>query len=89
MKAIEIVVRGKVQGVYYRLTCQQRAKDLELVGYVMNEGDGSVFIHAQGSEAAIESLLYWCAIGPAGADVKQVIPREAYPGSFSEFEVRR
>ena len=54
---MSIRISGKVQGVWYRVSTQQRAHSLDLVGWVKNERDGSVCIHAFGDEKCLQQLL--------------------------------
>ena len=67
--AKRIQVYGRVQGVGFRwFTCQE-ARQLGVIGWVMNRPDGSVLIHAQGSEDAVQSLQTWAERGPTHAQV--------------------
>lgn len=66
------VVEGRVQGVWYRASCRQRAVELGLVGWARNLPDGSVEVVARGSEQAVGELLAWCHAGPPAADVEGV-----------------
>ena len=72
MKSCTIVVRGKVQGVYYRQTAREQALKLGLSGFVMNRDDGSVYIEAEGEEAALQQMADWCRKGPVLAKVTEV-----------------
>jgi acylphosphatase len=86
----QIRIRGRVQGVYYRASMVQEAQQAGLTGWVRNCADGSVEAVAEGSRAAIESLLAWCRQGPPGARVASVdVNWEAATGSFSGFIVKR
>lgn len=62
-------VTGQVQGVFFRANTVQRARQLELRGWVRNAADGSVEAVAEGDRAAIEALLAWCEHGPPRARV--------------------
>lgn len=57
MQEAHIIVKGRVQGVFFRKTCQECAKELGLRGSVKNLSDGSVEIFAQGSEEKIKELI--------------------------------
>lgn len=67
-----ITVKGKVQGVYYRVAVQSQALKLGLNGLVRNEHNGDVYIEAEGKEEDVQKLLDWCIIGPAKAEVAEV-----------------
>ncbi len=67
-----IVVRGRVQGVFYRGWAVEAARGLGLEGWVRNRRDGSVEILAAGPEAAIAALIENCRRGPPAARVDRV-----------------
>lgn len=65
-------VSGKVQGVYFRASCQQMAIDLQLSGYAKNLADGDVQVLMCGEKFNIEQMLTWLAKGPKNAEVQNV-----------------
>ncbi|RME20621.1 MAG: acylphosphatase [Deltaproteobacteria bacterium] len=90
MERVHAIVRGRVQGVWYRASTQTRARQLGLVGWVRNLPDGSVELVAEGPRAALDQLIAWCHDGPPDAVVTAVEPQfEAATGEFTSFEVRR
>ena len=54
---VSVRYQGHVQGVGFRATARQLARDLPISGWVRNEPDGSVTLQAQGDPAAVEQLL--------------------------------
>ncbi len=72
MYGFKAIVRGKVQGVFYRATCRARANELMIRGFVRNKRDGSVEIVAIGSKNLLEKLLEWAKKGPPGARVDEI-----------------
>ena len=87
---VGVLVKGKVQGVYYRQSTKEQALQLGVKGYVQNQQDGSVYLVAQGSEEQVYNLINWCKRGPLLARVDAVIPetlREA--PEFHNFEIRK
>ena len=70
--AARIIVRGKVQGVWFRASAQQAANNLGLAGWARNCADGSVEIHAEGDKSGVEQFISWCRRGPALAEVSSV-----------------
>jgi acylphosphatase len=90
MKRVSILVKGKVQGVFYRASTVTKAKQLGVKGFVCNEPDGSVYIEAEGDEEKLNELIAWCRVGPPRARVDEVIV-EGYNDlrNFSGFEVAR
>ncbi len=89
MPAYSIQVIGKVQGVFFRASTQEKAQQLGVYGWVKNELDGSVLIHAEGSEESLQSLIAWCHHGPMHAKVQQVDVKESHEESHTNFQVRR
>ena len=73
------IVRGRVQGVSFRVYTQAEAQTLGLVGWVRNLPDGSVELEAQGNPASVEALLAWCHRGPSAARVDEVVVAEREP----------
>lgn len=88
MKHWNIVVRGTVQGVYYRATTKAVADQLGIKGFVLNQPDGSVYIEAEGDDFALESLIEFCEEGPDRAEVESVeIEKLDQTKGFKNFEV--
>lgn len=67
-----VTVRGRVQGVFYRQSTQEKARSLKLVGWVRNEDDGSVQFEAVGRRETVEELIAWSRKGPPSARVDAV-----------------
>lgn len=88
MKAVQARVSGRVQGVSFRWYTQERACALGVAGWVRNEPDGTVLVHAEGEAEAVDALVAWCHDGPALARVTAVAVREASPAGATTFEVR-
>ena len=63
------VVSGRVQGVFFRDTCERVASGLGVRGWVRNRPDGTVEVAAEGSRDAVDALLDWCREGPPRARV--------------------
>lgn len=82
-------VRGRVQGVGFRDATVERARQLGVLGWVRNEDDGSVAVHAEGEEAAVEELLSFLREGPRGAAVAEVeVEPQRRPEGHEQFAVR-
>ncbi|MCP4573088.1 MAG: acylphosphatase [bacterium] len=77
---LEVVVRGRVQGVAFRWYTQREARRLGLTGWVRNRPDGSVRLVAEGPRAVLDQLWAWLAHGPDRARVDQ---REQHRGEAS------
>jgi len=70
--AVDVVVTGRVQGVFFRASMRDRAEQLGVSGWVSNEPDGSVRAHLEGPADAVQGLVAWCAEGPPNARVDDV-----------------
>jgi len=66
------IVSGRVQGVWYRSNTQQKAKSLNLTGWVKNLADGRVELVACGEKEHLNQLNSWLYQGPPLAEVKEV-----------------
>jgi acylphosphatase len=89
-KRLHLWVSGRVQGVFYRASTAQLARQLGLTGWVRNLPDGRVEIVAEGEAESLQKLLSWCRLGPPAARVDSLaVEEEAYTGEFSEFSIQR
>lgn len=87
-KRIQLIVRGRVQGVFFRAATQREARRLGITGWVRNRNDGSVEMLAEGDEDAVKELASWANHGPSAARVDSVDIRwRGYTGEFSEFAI--
>lgn len=66
------VVRGRVQGVFFRQSTVERARALGVAGWVRNREDGHVEGLASGAPDALEQLRAWLGQGPPAARVESV-----------------
>jgi acylphosphatase len=88
LKQLQLVVRGRVQGTYFRASTQREAKRLGVSGWVKNRADGSVEILAEGEEDAIRELYGWAQKGPSAARVDRVDTRwRSFTGDFADFRI--
>ena len=87
MKAVQARVTGRVQGVSFRWYTQDRARGLGVTGWVRNEPDGSVLVHAEGEDEAVDALVAWCHDGPGLARVQQVAVRDSAPDGGTSFDI--
>ena len=86
-KHLNITVRGKVQGVYFRRDTQIAARRLGVLGTVANQEDGSVYIEAEAEELTLNEFVRWCRQGPELANVIEVKTEEAPLEGFKDFDV--
>jgi acylphosphatase len=84
-----VIVRGEVQGVFFRDSTRKEAESRGVSGWVKNRGDGSVEAVFEGPADAVEAMLEWCRSGPSRADVEDMnVSVEEEPDGLEGFEVR-
>lgn len=86
--AVRAVVRGEVQGVGCRDAVLREASQLGVMGWVRNAQDGSVLVHAEGPEPAVEELISFLRDGPAGAQVGEVEIERVKVEGHEQFAIR-
>ncbi len=87
-KRVQVIVRGRVTGVFFRAATQREAKRLGITGWVKNRQDGAVEMVAEGEEDAIKEMVSWANHGPSAARVDSVDVRwRGYTGEFSDFSI--
>lgn len=89
LQTISILVSGKVQGVFYRQSTKQKARELEVMGIVKNLPNGNVHIIATGTSEQLEALIKWCWLGPERAVVKDVKCEPCTFQPFASFSIER
>ncbi len=87
-RAVDVTITGRVQGVFFRASMEQRAGALGVTGWARNDTDGSVRAHAEGDPDAVEELIDWCHQGPRHAQVADVEVRDTAPQGLTGFETR-
>jgi acylphosphatase len=87
IKHLDIIVKGKVQGVFYRAATKAVADQLGVKGNIKNEPNGNVMITAEGDKMALEMFLDWCNEGPQDANVTSVESIEGELKNYRNFEV--
>ncbi len=83
-----VVVRGRVQGVFFRAETRDRARSLGIAGWARNTPDGTVEAVFEGERERVESLVEWCRRGPPLADVSAVDVEWEEPRGEAGFAVR-
>jgi acylphosphatase len=88
MVEIHCVVTGKVQGVAYRPYVQEAATELQIIGYIKNQSDGSVEVVAQGEPDTLRSFIEYLHEGSLMSAVEGVAVEWRSVGTtFDEFSV--
>jgi len=88
-ETLHIIVKGRVQGVYFRAYTQKQAVKLNLNGFVRNLSGGDVEIVAHGQPEDLQKLVAWCHRGPLLAKVSNVtVSHPDGDDVYAEFEIR-
>lgn len=89
MTRAHLVVRGRVQGVWFRGSMQEEAERAGVAGWVRNRPDGTVEAEVEGERDAVEALIAWAHHGPPGSRVTGVTVDWIAPrGEGGTFAVR-
>jgi acylphosphatase len=83
-----VVIRGHVQGVFFRDSTRQRAQQRGVSGWIRNNRDGTVEAVFEGEAEAVERLVDYCREGPRGARVTGVEVSEEEPEGLISFGLR-
>ncbi len=85
---VHIIVRGRVQGVWFRDSARIKAKELKIKGWVKNRPDQTVEIVAEGMEPDVKKFVQWCYEGPPQAVVSSVSETaQGFTGEFESFNI--
>lgn len=88
MVAERVVVRGGVQAVGFRDATLREAGQLGVMGWVRNAADGSVLVHAEGFETAVDKLTSFLRQGPPAAQVTTVEVERVKVEGHEQFAIR-
>lgn len=83
-----VVVRGRVQGVFFRDSTREEAERRGVAGWVTNRSDGAVEGVFEGDPDSVAALVDFCRSGPSSASVEDVEETVEEPEGLSGFEVR-
>lgn len=87
MRAVQVVVSGRVQGVGFRFAAIRQAAALGVMGWVRNCSDGRVEAWVEGPDASVQQMLDWLAVGPGYAQVSGLSMTEKTPAGFHDFGI--
>lgn len=88
MAAVEVVVHGEVQGVFFRDGCREHARATGVCGWVRNDPAGTVTAVFEGDRVAVDSMVEWCRSGTSQARVNDIEISERRQSGFASFEIR-
>jgi acylphosphatase len=82
-----VVVRGRVQGVFFRDTTRRMATSRGVAGWVRNRPDGAVEAAFEGEPDAVDAMVEFSRSGPRGAAVADVEVSDEDPEGIAGFAV--
>jgi len=89
MPTSHLLIKGKVQGVFYRATAKQMANELRLTGWIKNTKEGDVEVTVSGNNQQLEKFVNWCKRGPDKAAVEEVVVTQKEETTFKGFNIVR
>ena len=88
MITVHVRVSGRVQGVFYRAFTQERARALEVKGFVRNIPGGGVEAMLEGERKQVGELLKAMKSGPTGAIILGMEFSELESKGYEDFEIK-
>ncbi len=89
IRKVHLLIRGRVQGVFFRSYVKEKADAIGLKGHVRNLPNGVVEVIVQGEEHLIKHFVEKCYVGPKYARVDEVkVAYEKTSGGFNEFVIK-
>jgi len=89
MKAVKVIIYGKVQGVGFRNFVFLHAKRLNVKGYVKNNPDGTVEAVFEGDDDNINKIIELCKKGPERARVDKIDIKDIEINNYQDFRIIR
>lgn len=89
MPTQHLLIKGTVQGVYYRASAREVADAIGLTGWIRNTPEGHVEAMVTGMPYQLQDFLVWCRKGPSGASVTAIEVEERSEESFVGFRIIR
>jgi acylphosphatase len=87
MRRARVKISGRVQGVFFRASCADRARGAGLSGWVRNASAGVVEAVFEGEEEDVEAIISWCRKGPPHARVDDIEVAEEAPTGAEGFRI--
>ena len=85
-KAVHLIIKGRVQGVFYRASTKKEANKLGIKGWIRNLPTGEVEGFFEGEKKALDEIINFCKIGPSSAEVEEIKIEEQTPLNYKKFE---
>jgi len=87
MRRVRVRLSGRVQGVFFRASCAERADELGLSGWIRNVPGGDVEAVFEGTISAVAQMVSWCREGPPLARVDRIEVVDESPAGGSGFHI--
>lgn len=87
MKSFKYIIKGKVQGVYFRATTKQKADSFGINGVVKNLANGDVYVEAEAIEENLLKFEDYLKLGPKNAKVNSLEKEEIEYKNYTSFEI--
>lgn len=88
MPTLHLIIKGKVQGVFYRKSAKKIAEELLITGWIRNMDNNDVEALVTGTAIQLRQFVDWCSRGPARALVNEIIETEQEENLFKTFLIR-
>jgi len=89
-KAAKIIIKGTVQGVFFRQFVKGQADDLKLRGFCRNLENNDIEIIVEGEQEQIGRFVRSLEKGPEHSQIRSVdVTERKWSGDFSEFKILR
>ncbi len=86
---VHLIIKGRVQGVFYMANTEKKALEMNLKGWVRNLSDGNVEVVAEGPRHKLEELIAWCWKGSPAANVEDIEAEwEENQNEYEDFKIK-
>ena len=86
---VQVIISGRVQGVWFRANTKNKAEQLGITGWVRNTDDGKVEALFEGKDDNVKEMLEWCKHGPPMAKVTDVkVERNFDQDEYNSFSIK-
>lgn len=86
---VQVIISGRVQGVWFRANTKNKAEQLGITGWVRNTDDGKVEALFEGEDDNIKEILEWCKHGPTMAKVTDVRVKKNFDqDEYNSFSIK-